>query len=552
MIFAQILKHQITMTWKLKLAAAACLLYLVPACDTIENTTGDNGSQSGETVDDNPGTGTDPDGTGQPEEAVKTLIYYDNLDREKANEAYYLDQGSGFVNATGPGAAGTAYSGQGISVRSSYSSRGYDGASGVNALNFGFDNRKVLISGITLAPGQNVLEFSFGATPPSGKFSGGESLKLYVDFDNGSDMAHELEYTVVQGTSTWGLATAVFEITGGTPSNLSFTLLAKDKSTKVDDFRLMATTARAEQSIAYKEKADYKWAEMPEAKVQNPAYKYVTHYTTTVVSKKTVRNYSACYDTERHNPVWVAYPCHACYTEGWGRTSPDPWRPDPMFNADEQSVIYPSDWEDWPWDGSEGRPRDKYYYWSNLSWDSNGFTKGHLLRSDDRRGAGEEINIQTFYPTNIAPEEFLYPDIHAQLESLLSENWVCSDTVYVVSGCWYDSSAEVTVHDASNWSDQSELSKECVVPDYQFKLYLRTRSGSTGKAIQECRADELMAIGFWLPQNLDGAPTVEGGDIADFARSVDKIEELTGEEFEFFPEAPDEVKASYNLSDWGL
>jgi hypothetical protein len=35
-------------------------------------------------------------------------------------------------------------------------------------------------------------------------------------------------------------------------------------------------------------------------------------------------------------------------------------------------------------------------------------------------------------------------------------------------------------------------------------------------------------------------------------RSVAEIERLTGNEFDFFPEVPDEVKQSFNPSDWGF
>ena len=286
------------------------------------------------------------------------------------------------------------------------------------------------------------------------------------------------------------------------------------------------------------------WPEMPETVKANSDYKYVTHYATTVRTGQYVRNYSACYDIRRHNPVWVAYPCHPIYREGYGRTDPDPWQPDPEMTLSEQSIIFGQDYANWPY------VEDLYQYWMQMPDDRN-FTRGHLLRSDDRRGAGEEINIQTFYPTNIAPEELLYPDVHTDLESLLTGSWTCSDTVYVVSGCYYGDDSWTT-WDACSWDIKSDLSKECVVPTHIFKIYLRTKSGNTGRSVYDCSADELMAIGFWLPQDVNGEGERSGGNIADFAYSVDEIERLTGNEFEFFPEVPDEVTAAYDLNDWGL
>lgn len=493
--------------------------------------------------------------TEEPEEpevpVEETLVYYDDLDGE-TGKTYYLDQGDGFVNATGPGAGNVSYSGQGISVRSSYASMGYDGASGNNALNFGYDDREILISGITLEPGQTRLRFSFGATPPSGEnFTCGESMKLYVDFNDGSGKRTELDFDADKGTRTWVLASAVFEISGGTPSGISFTLWARGKNTKVDDFMLVTTTEEASQTVEYDEtEGNVPWPEMPETVIMDDAYKFVTHWSETVTSRKRVRNYSACYDTERHNPVWVAYPHHECYTEGgWGRTDPDPWRPDPLFEESEQSIIYGSDWAEWPWDGASAAT-DLYQYWSPLD-DGPFFGRGHILRSADRGGHETELNIQTFYPTNIAPERFLYPDVHSELERLLSDEWVCRDTIYVVAGCHYEEDSYY-VYDACSFRNQSSRSKICDLPSAEYKVYLRTKSGNTGKRICDCQADELMAIGFWLPQDLENRGEIPGGSPADFAYSVDEIEEMLGGIFEFFPEAPDGVTATFSLQDWGI
>lgn len=483
-------------------------------------------------------------------------IYYDNLDKapisDYGSRAPYLDQWDGYVNATGPGAGNVSYSGNNISVRDSYTSRGYEGASGQNAMNYGADNRSIDIRGVTIAPGQTTLKFSFGATPPSsGTITAGNDFSLYLTFDDGASTKHELDFTAKKGSGTWYLCSAVFELTGGTPSCLNFVISAKGKDSKVDDFRLVETGETASQTVEYTAKdQSVPWPEMPETLVENPNYKYVTHWAETVRSGKRVRNYSACYDTERHNPIWVAYPMHDCYLEGgYERTTPDPWRPDPKFQQDEQSVIYGSDWADWPWNG-EDRATDLYQYWSPLD---NGpfFGRGHILRSADRGGHNTLLNIQTFYPTNIAPERLKYPDVHAALEYELSDSWTCSDTTYVVAGCYYGNDSYY-FYDACWHETQSKLSKKCIVPVAEFKIYLRTKSGNTGKRICDCTDDELMAIGFWLEQDIDNTGEIAGGEMRDFAMSVDMIEEKLGGEFRFFPEVPEEVTASYNLSDWGI
>ena len=482
----------------------------------------------------------------------ETLIYYDDLDKASYGNAVYLDQWDGYINATGPGSANVSYSGQGISIRDTYVSVGYEGASGSNAMNFGYDDRSLTISGLTLDNGQTTLEFTFGITPPSGNtVNPGTDVRLYVGFDGIAGTANELELTVTKGTGTWNLCSSVFRIEGGTPSEMNFVIWSRAKSTKIDDFRLTETGKTPEQTVEYTVMdMNVPWPELPETVMENPDYKYVTHWAETVRSRKRVRNYSACYDTGRHNPVWVAYPMHSCYQEGgYGRTSPDPWRPDPEFSQSEQSVIYGSDWADWPWNG-EDSATDLYQYWSPLD---NGpfFGRGHILRSADRGGHNTLLNIQTFYPTNIAPERFLYPDIHQELENKLSDEWTCSDTTYVVAGCHYEDD-RYYVYDACSYDNLSSISKECDLPAAQFKIYLRTRNGNTGKRICDCSAAELQAIGFWLPQDLANEGERSEGNLRDFAYSVSEIEEKLGNIFNFFPGIPEEVKDECNPSEWGI
>ena len=93
------------------------------------------------------------------------------------------------------------------------------------------------------------------------------------------------------------------------------------------------------------------------------------------------------------------------------------------------------------------------------------------------------------------------------------------------------------------------------MPTATYKVFLRTKSGNTGKNIAECSADELMAIGFWFPQEHD--PKVEVDEdkvtapsLSTVIYSVADIERMIGGEFKFFPTAPEAVKKSYNIDDW--
>ncbi len=293
------------------------------------------------------------------------------------------------------------------------------------------------------------------------------------------------------------------------------------------------------------------WYEIPTTITGSSYWKYITHHTTTVTSNQKVRNFTSCYDTRRKNPMWVASAHHPCYIEGDGRTEPDPWRPDPCLTPEEQSIIYSSDWKNWPWASTSNEPADSYWYWSPTNFTPGRyFTKGHLLRSHDRRGNGKEINIQTFYPTNISPEIHLHPNLWTTVENALTDDWTCSDTTYVVTGNYYDNDQYQAI-DASNSGNSSSISKTCIVPAARYRVILRTKTGTTGKSISNCSANELMAIGFWFPQKLDGTAQSDA-DIKNFIFTVDEIEQKIGGNFNFFPHAPASVMSTVNPSDWGL
>ena len=311
--------------------------------------------------------------------------------------------------------------------------------------------------------------------------------------------------------------------------------------------------------------------EYPQTLKANSDYKYGTLRGKTYKTNKDVRNYSYCYDVRRHNPMWVAYPCHTIYWEGgYTRPYPDPWRPNPDLTEQEQSIIYATDWNSWPWSSPDNKPSDTYNYWSEKSHGGVMLSKGHMMRSAER-GAGKSdvlfgMNEQSFYPTNINPERHAYvkvPDYisngeqqyfdlshWSMVEYILSSKWRCNDTLYVVVGCWYDKDQNKAI-DASNWGKTSKRSKEVIVPQGRYKAILRTRSGNTGKRISECSASELTAIAFWFDQCFDSQnqktslPTLSNAIM-----SVADLEKKIGSEFSFFPDAPAQVKESYDVSHW--
>lgn len=510
----------------------------------------------------------DPEPNPGPAPVEESVVYYDNLDKVKSEgNGNYFNTWTDGRNMEGSGIEGVSYDGSYTSVRSSYASMGYPGASGVNGVYYGRTGAWTAVNGIGLPTDKRSFKLSMGLHLT---VSGADPLKGFqvTLSDEHGKKSHIVNYTVQQ-YGNWYLASSVFEVVSSETTKLNIRIEALDGGYqgRIDDLRLVTTTETA--SVQYDfghsgtpEPSLKDYIERPATLKSNSDYKYVDHRATTYRTKQNVRNYEACYDIRRHNPMWVAYPCHEIYWEGgYTRPKPDPWRPDPKFSESEQSIIYASDWADWPW-GTVSKddlksPNDKYQYWSGVSTGKY-TTRGHLMRSAER-GAGKwnnlfKLNEQTFYPTNIAPELYKNVDTDGNshwdmVEGILPNKWRCSDTIYVVVGCWYDND-EWKLFDAVSGYDKSDKSKECIMPKARYKLVLRTKSGNTGKPIWQCSADEVMAIGFWFPQSFTGEKLSSLPPLADYIYSVSDIEKKIGSEFSFFPLAPEGVKDSYNIKDW--
>ena len=248
-----------------------------------------------------------------------------------------------------------------------------------------------------------------------------------------------------------------------------------------------------------------RWAELPTEKT-NSSYQYVTHYA--LLSNQTVRNYSICFDKNKKAALWVAYPLHNCYLGSAGRT--DAWAYDPIIAEQYQPDL------------------TKSY--------KSPYDRGHQLPSADRL-ANYELNAQTFYFTNMTPQlNRLNQDMWANLETKVRLN-NCSDTLYVVTGAYFGANASTTTDGAGN---------VVPIPTNYYKVLLRTKSGNTGKSIQNCSADELISIGFWVNQENYGniAPPTS------ICTTVSYIEQMTG--FSFFPMVSTSVKQQNNPSIWGI
>lgn len=284
----------------------------------------------------------------------------------------------------------------------------------------------------------------------------------------------------------------------------------------------LTLTQRAAGFIDY----DRSWGEQPEYR-SDDAYIYKTYYATFVSNQffpgGKLRNYSVCYDVDRHISHWVAYPIFKKVYETPVLRRVNDFNYDP----NDQLPVIPTRDQQYIGTGGNGRG---YGAW--------GYDRGHMLPQASRYN-NYEPNRMTYYGTNMMPQNStLNQHIWASLEGKV-RGWgdlQTYDTLYVVTGAAFKSTK--TIDNANG---------PIAVPSHCWKVLLRQR-GNQNRQISQFKADELKAIGFVFTNDDAGAAT----SIESAVRSVKEIEELTG--FKFFrnldPAVADAVKSQKNLADW--
>lgn len=284
----------------------------------------------------------------------------------------------------------------------------------------------------------------------------------------------------------------------------------------------LTLTQRAAGFIDY----DRSWGEQPEYR-SDDAYIYKTYYATFVSNQffpgGKLRNYSVCYDVDRHISHWVAYPIFKKVYETPVLSRVNDFNYDP----NDQLPVIPTRDQQYIGTGGNGRG---YGAW--------GYDRGHMLPQASRYN-NYEPNRMTYYGTNMMPQNStLNQNIWASLEGKV-RGWgglQTYDTLYVVTGAAFKSTK--TIDNANG---------PIAVPSHCWKVLLRQR-GNQNRQISQFKADELKAIGFVFTNDDAGAAT----SIESAVRSVKEIEELTG--FKFFrnldPAVADAVKSQKNLADW--
>ena len=284
----------------------------------------------------------------------------------------------------------------------------------------------------------------------------------------------------------------------------------------------LTLTQRAAGFIDY----DRSWGEQPEYR-SDDAYIYKTYYATFVSNQffpgGKLRNYSVCYDVDRHISHWVAYPIFKKVYETPVLSRVNDFNYDP----NDQLPVIPTRDQQYIGTGGNGR-----------GYGARGYDRGHMLPQASRYN-NYEPNRMTYYGTNMMPQNStLNQNIWATLEGKV-RGWgglQTYDTLYVVTGAAFKSTK--TIDNANG---------PIAVPSHCWKVLLRQR-GNQNRQISQFKADELKAIGFVFTNDDAGAAT----SIESAVRSVKEIEELTG--FKFFrnldPAVADAVKSQKNLADW--
>ncbi len=274
--------------------------------------------------------------------------------------------------------------------------------------------------------------------------------------------------------------------------------------------------------------AKYDWAELPvmtdadgDGRHDTDTSLYYAHHLCAGSEKNaqrngSARNYTVCYSADHHCPLWVAAPRHRSYESGASRT--DAYGKDPKIPS---SIQYSS------------------------TKTGGGCNKGHMLGSAERLSS-TATNKQVFYYTNIAPQ---YSDTFNtgggawnNLEDHI-DGLVCSDTLYVVIGCYFDTFSKNGASASPNkitFGGRSDVS----CPTMFYYALLRTKSGSSGKRVQDCSASELQCAAFTICHEMTKGHKPQAADMM----SISELERLTG--VTYFPNVKNAPKDSYNSSDW--
>ncbi len=281
-------------------------------------------------------------------------------------------------------------------------------------------------------------------------------------------------------------------------------------------FDLSFTQHSYDPSVAFQRE----WPELPVCKAEDN-YIFNTYFGE-MGGRSRARNYTYCFDPDYRASLWVAYPLHSCYTTGSANRNNSKFGYDPDVDTKYQANLGIGSYNGW-------------------------YDRGHQLPAADRK-CSQQMMDQTFYATNMTPQQYNFnQNKWANLEGKV-RNWICKDTLYVVTGAYFGGT-----HNSSIDTQTTDRSGNiCPTPTYYYKALLRTSKGNTGKRIAQITdASQLRAIVFWMEHKDTGNDT---NFTAADCITVAELEERTG--FTFFPMIDDSIEESVKQKkvplEWGI
>lgn len=249
-----------------------------------------------------------------------------------------------------------------------------------------------------------------------------------------------------------------------------------------------------------------KWMELPAT--NNPKLYFITHASST--ANGAGRNYSYYWDADALVAHWMAYPLNkGCISSG-SRTNA--WALDPKLPRSAQPVLFSGYKNSASSGASDG----------GTQW----YDRGHQVPSADRLAYAD--NIQTFYGTNMTPQESdLNSNIWAALESRVRDWSRVFDTLYVVTGCIVDGSTRVAYDNDG---------KKVTVPVGYYKVLLGYEKNYAHGITRQTLG--YTGVAFYLEHK-----SYSDTDYMKYATTIDELENRTGEDF--FVNLPGAIGADF-------
>lgn len=212
------------------------------------------------------------------------------------------------------------------------------------------------------------------------------------------------------------------------------------------------------------------------------------------------RNYSICYSTRHHLPLWVAYPLYADCMGNVSRT--ERWVYDPQIPESYQVDLSSS------------------YGQSNIS-------RGHMLMSR-QRNASRDLNATTFYYTNMVPQNTTQNGkqwLELENKQVVWAKDKAYDTLYTVCGPVFEGSVSTF---------RAKDGKQVAMPSHIYKVMLRQHKRS----------------GKWYTLAVKMANSASAPEWGNCIVPIQQLEKELG--MDFFPNVPnaEDAGSSSNLSHW--